>query len=717
MNLLADFRCGDMAISFLRADSGDHIELQLTPWNLLKLARKTRRRQYLDGEVEIDALPRSWRPIPAYFLDSLVQYKIVGDGYSSGFAGGLTMRDSDSVKGLRFDKQQVDRSSQGLQIITGFKTSRGLYFEHILRWQRKERAVSIATRCKNTGREAVTLEMLASFSLGGLTPFDPADAMGRLILHRYRSYWSAEARLDSQPIEALHLERSWTGHGQFSERFGQVGSMPVRKFFPFAAVEDKTAGVIWASQLNCPGSWQMELSRRGDTLALSGGLADREFGHWTKQIKPGESFETPMAAVTVVRGDLQEACQRLVALQKRPLKRQPKLENQLPIVFNEWCTSWGNPTHDGLIALADRLKGSPVKYLVIDDGWAVRRTEGTQENGDWIVDPKRFPLGLASTCAEIRKRGFIPGIWFEFEVCNLGSKAFEKSRHHLHRDGRVLTVGSRRFWDFRDPWVHKYLYQRVLCLIRDNGFGYLKVDYNDTIGHGCDAEDSLGEGLRQHLEGVQSFFRRLSEELPELVIENCSSGGHRLEPSMQALAAMGSFSDAHETVEVPIIAANLHNLILPRQSQIWAVLRPADSAKRLHYSLAATFLGRMALSGDIHQLNPTQWKIVQEAMRLYRKVYPIIRDGHSRTFGPAQFSFRHPTGWQALRRSTKSEILVIAHNFMNDACRTVTLSLPRGKWNIQAEMGCSKALVQGGELQISFEENLCGKIILLTKQV
>jgi hypothetical protein len=54
---------------------------------------------------------------------------------------------------------------------------------------------------------------------------------------------------------------------------------------------------------------------------------------------------------------------------------------------------------------------------------------------------------------------------------------------------------------------------------------------------------------------------------------------------------------------------------------------------------------------------------------------------------------------------------------MNDACRTVTLSLPRGKWNIQAEMGCSKALVRGGELQISFEENLCGKIILLTKQV
>ena len=35
--------------------------------------------------------------------------------------------------------------------------------------------------------------------------------------------------------------------------------------------------------------------------------------------------------------------------------------------------------------------------------------------------------------------------------------------------------------------------------LRDAGLGYIKVDYNETIGLGCDQADSPGEGLRQHL--------------------------------------------------------------------------------------------------------------------------------------------------------------------------------------------------------------------------
>ncbi len=75
---------------------------------------------------------------------------------------------------------------------------------------------------------------------------------------------------------------------------------------------------------------------------------------------------------------------------------------------------------------------------------------------------------------------------------------------------------------------------------------------------------------------------------------------------MLALSAMSSFSDAHESLDIPIIAANLHRVMLPRQSQIWAVLRKGDDQRRLVYSLAATFLGRMCISGDIVDLSDAQ---------------------------------------------------------------------------------------------------------------
>jgi len=97
------------------------------------------------------------------------------------------------------------------------------------------------------------------------------------------------------------------------------------------------------------------------------------------------------------------------------------------------------------------------------------------------------------------------------------------------------------------------------------------------------------------------------------VIESCSSGEHRLEPSFLARSAMSNFSDSHETVENPITSANHHRLLLPQQSQVWAVLRERDSLQRLTYSLCSTFLGRMCLSGDINRLNDEQWEIILRA--------------------------------------------------------------------------------------------------------
>ena len=67
--------------------------------------------------------------------------------------------------------------------------------------------------------------------------------------------------------------------------------------------------------LAIPGSWQMEFFRRDDFLALSGGLADREFGHWLNVVGPGEQFASPVAYLSTVQGDLDDLCARLVQMQ------------------------------------------------------------------------------------------------------------------------------------------------------------------------------------------------------------------------------------------------------------------------------------------------------------------------------------------------------------------------------------------------------------------
>jgi alpha-galactosidase len=178
---------------------------------------------------------------------------------------------------------------------------------------------------------------------------------------------------------------------------------------------------------------------------------------------------------------------------------------------------------------------------------------------------------------------------------------------------------------------------------------------------------------------------------------------------------MSSFSDAHEAVEIPIIAAGLHRLLLPRQSQIWAVLRAGQTTQRLAYSLAATFLGRMCLSGDIQELGAEQWELARRAMALYRRVAPVIKKGESRRFGSQGPSWRHPIGWQAVRRihGDGQRMLVVLHTF-GSAPSEVEIPLPPGRWAVESVF--PDAVADCGEtLRIRDLADFQGKVICLTK--
>ena len=116
-----------------------------------------------------------------------------------------------------------------------------------------------------------------------------------------------------------------------------------------------------------------------------------------------------------------------------------------------------------------------------------------------------------------------------------------------------ICVGSRRFWDLRKPAVVERQAQIIIDMVEQCGFGYIKIDYNETVGVGVDGAESPGEGLRQYIEGVYELYDTIRHRLPDVVIEICSAGSHRLEPSMTARGSLSSVSDAFELWELPIL--------------------------------------------------------------------------------------------------------------------------------------------------------------------
>lgn len=681
-----DYILGDMVARYVKDDRNNTIGLILLPVTMVsKVCNKND------------------------MVDSLVQIKLLGDAYPSGFAQGHSMRNSETLDKLIFQDQYLIERNDRKTIISIWSSSALYKVEHHLIWYSDYYALESYVVIRNEGELPVTVEMLSSFSLTGITPFAEDDASESIILHRILSSWSAEGRLVSDTIASLNLEPAWAPYGTRCLRFGQVGSLPVRAFFPTAFLQDTREGVTWGVQIAHPASWQLEIGRRDNALYLSGGLADREFGHWSKIIEPGVSFQSPSAYLTSVLGDVDCAAERLTGIQNRPLLQLPAIEEDMPIIFNDYCTTWGSPSASNLYAVAEQIKGKEIQYLVIDCGWYKSNTSNWYNSmGDWEVSHSDFPNGLEQTVEHIRKCGMIPGIWFEMEVCGEESVAFHNTDHLLKRDGFPITSGKRRFWDFRDPYVIEYLKEKVIQFLKKHGFGYLKVDYNDSLGIGCDGEESLGEGLRNQMLAVQDFFRLIKKEIPDIVIENCASGGHRLEPSMLAITSMSSFSDAHECEEIPIIAANLHRVMLPRQSQIWAVLRKNDSLKRMVYSLGSTMLGRMCLSGDIHELSNEQWRTVEQAIAFYKNVAPIIKEGTTRRYGNAVTRYRNPEGWQAIIRTSndKLRILLVIHTFGGSLDKEITLPLPKDKqYEITSFFSDQHVDVHIGENSISVQLN------------
>lgn len=615
-------------------------------------------------------------------IHPLVQLSITGDSSSLGFAAGESRHNSGLTMSLKYVSQEIcveevakaekgipDNCSVGNKIVTTvLENEDGIRVEHILSGIDNDpnslRSLTVCTKVINNTKEPIMIEAVSSFCLTGITPYAEDTGRGRLLLHRFRSRWSAEGRMDTAAIEDLLLEPSWANFGVRCEKFGAIGSMPIRGFFPVALVEDTEAGVVWGVTNACSSSWQMEVIRIDSNLVLTGGLADYEYGHFRKEVKCGEYFLTPVSFLTVGKCDPDEACDRLLDSQRvRLLDCQKK--TALPALFNEYCTTWGEPSEQKIDDILKVINGNDFEYFVIDAGWYADSVKGWQDNmGDWNVASDLFPNGLKPVVEKINAAGMKAGIWFELEVAGKDADVVNDTAHLLTRDGKVIISGTRRFWDMRSEWVEEYLTKKVIDFLNDNGFKYIKIDYNDTIGIGCDGAESVGEGLRQCVEATKKFYRKIRECVPGIAIEVCSSGGHRLEPGFMETADYLSFSDAHEEKEIPVIALDLQRLILPSKSQIWAVLRKIDPLKRIAYSVCAGMYGVLCISGDVLDLSQEQWSLAKRGVSFYKTASGIIANGFTKRFGPFQFSNRELKCYQAsVRYGQNGEALVIVHSF------------------------------------------------------
>jgi alpha-galactosidase len=491
----------------------------------------------------------------------------------------------------------------------------------------------------NGGTEPVVIEAVTSFLCGGLGEADDLDVLWA------DNEWLAESRWQRRPLREFlpDLGRRALHHdprGRFA--LTSTGTWSSGTYLPVGALVSRSSGHAWAWQVEHNGAWHWQVgdsarhsaeggfggghagpdSPSGAYVALLG-PADAEH-HWLATLMPGDAFTTVPVTVAVSAGGIDGALAALTAA-RRAVRRPHDDHRRLPVVYNDYMnTLMGDPTPERLLPLIDAAAEAGAEYFCIDAGWhAGPGEEWWGAVGAWKPSQARFPGGFSVILERIREAGMVPGLWLEPEVVGAGSPVARllPPEAFFQRGGRRVVEHGRYHLDLRHPAAVKHLDESVDFLARELGVGYLKLDYNINPGPGTDVGGlSAGAGLlaanRAHLDWLDGVLGRH----PGLVLENCSSGGMRVDYALLSRMQLQSTSDQQDYLRYPPIAASAPAAMTPEQAANWAYPQPSFSDDQIAFTLCGSLLGRLYLSGHLDAMSPSQRALVAEAVRAYRAI-------------------------------------------------------------------------------------------------
>ena len=208
------------------------------------------------------------------------------------------------------------------------------------------------------------------------------------------------------------------------------------------------------------------------------------------------------------------------------------------ILLNSWEGIYFDITEERIIAMMDDIAKFGGELFVMDDGWfgdKYPRNNDSSSLGDWVVDKRKLPNGLKALTEAARERKIKFGIWIEPEMTNTKSELYEQHPEWvLQTKGRHLNLGrggTQMTLDLCNPEVQDFVFKVVDDLMTQNPeIAYIKWDANCPIANYgslyLPREKQNNIYIDYHL-GLLKVLKRIRAKYPDLVIQDCASGGGR----------------------------------------------------------------------------------------------------------------------------------------------------------------------------------------------
>ena len=306
---------------------------------------------------------------------------------------------------------------------------------------------------------------------------------------------------------------------------------PTEEYLPYFNIAGENTGIILG--IGWTGQWAA-------TLAETDGVTDITVKqeHFEAYLLPGEEVRSPLVSLSFYDNS-------------NPLKGFN--------LFRSWITDCVYPenvtknvytvmevagplstrTSDEIIEILDGIDDSvyaETDAFWMDAGW-YEYNEGWYDGvGNWTVDTKRYDNGISELSGYAKSKGLGHVLWYEPERVFPGTEFH--STGSQHEQWLIYGSGDNVMWNLADEDAFNYYCEYLLNSLKENGVTIYRQDFNFApLEYWQKADEEFYGGRtgiceNRYVTNLYRYLDYLCENIDGLIIDNCASGGKRLDLEM-----------------------------------------------------------------------------------------------------------------------------------------------------------------------------------------
>lgn len=400
---------------------------------------------------------------------------------------------------------------------------------------------------------------------------------------------------------------------------------------PFFHVSKNGKGFLFA--VGWTGQWKCAITRNNESITVKSGIEDVSF-----RLYPGEKIRTSSFLLMPAEGDFITCQNRWRKLLKKEfsLIGSPGRDS-----FGPLCAGiWGGMKTESVMKRLEMIKqyDLPFEYIWMDAGWYGEDTQPTPNEyegdwsahtGDWRISRHVHPNGLKDVTEAVHAAGKKFLLWIEPErVVYNTPTAVQHPEYFLVSETKtwykLLNLGEEQAW--------QYCYRTLSELVRELKLDCLRQDYNmnNTLPYWRENDRFDRKGLTEikYIMGLYRLWDALLDEFPHLLIDNCASGGRRIDIETIRRSIPLWRSDYQCAANYPAKGAQIHHMTF----NTW-IPYSGTSSGRIYdtYQIRSAYTNAMTTNYTFSETDsfgddPDKMKWLKKHLNEYLKVRPYFTE-------------------------------------------------------------------------------------------